>query len=68
MKTVAVSLHRRLPSRGRTPPSRPPDLAAQVETMLIGVLIIFFLIVEPLGLAALWRLGKEKLRLWPFPH
>ena len=30
--------------------------------------IIFLLIVEPHGLAQLWRLTKEKLRLWPFPH
>ena len=46
----------------------PTDLAAHVEVMLLGVLIMFFLIVEPHGLAQLWRLGKEKLRLWPFPH
>jgi len=24
--------------------------------------------VEPRGLARLWQIGKEKLRLWPFPH
>jgi branched-chain amino acid transport system permease protein len=24
--------------------------------------------VEPHGLARLWSTGKEKLRLWPFPH
>ena len=30
--------------------------------------IIFFLIAEPHGLARLWQIGKEKLRLWPFPH
>ena len=24
--------------------------------------------VEPHGLARLWQIGKEKLRLWPFPH
>jgi branched-chain amino acid transport system permease protein len=24
--------------------------------------------VEPNGLARLWVIGKEKLRLWPFPH
>ena len=46
----------------------PTDLAAHVEVMLLGVLIMFFLIVEPHGLAQLWRLAKEKLRLWPFPH
>jgi branched-chain amino acid transport system permease protein len=26
-----------------------------------------FLIMEPHGLAQLWRFAKEKLRLWPFP-
>jgi branched-chain amino acid transport system permease protein len=46
----------------------PTDLAAHVELMIVGALIVFFLIVEPHGLAQLWRLTKEKLRLWPFPH
>jgi branched-chain amino acid transport system permease protein len=44
------------------------DLAAHLEFMIVGGLILFFLIVEPHGLAALWRTVKEKLRLWPFPH
>jgi branched-chain amino acid transport system permease protein len=46
----------------------PTDLAAHVEFMLLGLLIMLFLIVEPHGLAQLWRITKEKLRLWPFPH
>ncbi len=46
----------------------PTDIAAHFEFMILGGLIIFFLIVEPHGLAALWRILKEKLRLWPFPH
>jgi branched-chain amino acid transport system permease protein len=46
----------------------PADLAAHIELLLIGALIMFFLIVEPHGLAQLWRVTKEKLRLWPFPH
>lgn len=46
----------------------PTDLAAHVEFMLLGLLIMFFLVVEPHGLAQLWRITKEKLRLWPFPH
>jgi branched-chain amino acid transport system permease protein len=29
---------------------------------------VFFLIAEPHGLARLWAIGKEKLRIWPFPH
>ncbi len=44
------------------------DIAAHFELLIVGGLIIFFLIVEPHGLAALWRIAKEKLRLWPFPH
>ena len=43
-------------------------LIAHSELMLFGGLIVFFLIVEPHGLARLWSLGKEKLRVWPFPH
>ncbi|MEJ8473126.1 branched-chain amino acid ABC transporter permease [Roseibium algae] len=36
--------------------------------MIVGALIIFFLIVEPHGFARLWQLGKQKLRVWPFPY
>ncbi|SDW92195.1 branched-chain amino acid ABC transporter permease [Roseicitreum antarcticum] len=46
----------------------PTDLAAHLEIMIIGALILIFLIAEPHGLAALWRTIKEKLRLWPFPY
>ena len=42
--------------------------AKHIEIVLMGCLIIFFLIVEPHGLARLWQIAKEKLRLWPFPH
>jgi branched-chain amino acid transport system permease protein len=45
-----------------------PDLLSNMELIVFGGLIIFFLIVEPLGLARLWQITKEKLRLWPFPH
>ena len=41
---------------------------SNLELMLFGGFIIFFLIVEPHGLARLWQIAKEKLRLWPFPH
>lgn len=43
-------------------------LISHIEFMIFGALIVFFLIVEPHGLARLWAIGKEKLRLWPFPH
>jgi branched-chain amino acid transport system permease protein len=44
------------------------SMIAHMEFMIFGGLIVFFLIVEPHGLARLWQIGKEKLRLWPFPH
>ena len=43
-------------------------IVSNIELMIFGGLIILFLIVEPLGLARLWQITKEKLRLWPFPH
>jgi branched-chain amino acid transport system permease protein len=43
-------------------------LASHLEAMIFGALIVFFLIVEPHGLARMWGTAKEKLRLWPFPH
>lgn len=46
----------------------PTDIAAHIEFIIVGGLIVFFLIVEPHGLAQLWRIAKEKLLLWPFPH
>ncbi len=46
----------------------PTDLAAHIEFIIVGALIVIFLIAEPHGLAQLWRLAKEKLRLWPFPY
>ncbi len=41
---------------------------SHAELMVFGGLIVWFLIVEPHGLAKLWAVGKQKLRLWPFPH
>jgi branched-chain amino acid transport system permease protein len=43
-------------------------LISHAEFIVFGSLIVFFLIVEPHGIARLWSTGKEKLRLWPFPH
>ena len=39
-----------------------------INDMIIGALIIFFLIVEPHGLARFWQVLREKLIIWPFPH
>lgn len=44
------------------------DTVEHITFMTVGVLIIFFLIAEPAGLARLWQVGKQKLRVWPFPY
>ena len=70
------------PSRTAAPPRAPEPPPMQVsakearkseeyfqtKSMIFGALIVFFLIVEPHGLARLWLTAREKLRLWPFPH
>jgi branched-chain amino acid transport system permease protein len=38
------------------------------EQIIFGALIVWFLVVEPHGLAKLWSVGKQKMRVWPFPH
>ena len=42
--------------------------AEHITLIVTGALIIFFLIVEPHGLARLWQIFKQKLRVWPFPY
>jgi len=41
---------------------------SHAEFIIFGGLIVWFLIVEPHGLAKLWSIGKQKMRVWPFPH
>ena len=57
-----VTTHALLPAR------MSGTLSSNLELIVFGALIIFFLAVEPHGLARLWQIAKEKLRLWPFPH
>jgi len=45
-----------------------PATVEHLTFVVVGALIIFFLIVEPHGLARLWQIGKQKLRVWPFPY
>lgn len=43
-------------------------VTSALEQVIFGVMIIVFLIFEPLGLARLWQVTKERLRLWPFKY
>jgi branched-chain amino acid transport system permease protein len=44
------------------------ETITHLELMIFGSLICILLIKEPHGFARLWSLGKEKLRLWPYPY
>lgn len=48
--------------------SLEPVTVDHLTFMIVGGLIIFFLAVEPNGLARLWQIAKQKLRVWPFPY
>lgn len=45
-----------------------PATVEQLQFAIVGALIVAFLVLEPAGLARLWQLGKQKLRVWPFPY
>jgi branched-chain amino acid transport system permease protein len=39
-----------------------------VAFLAVGIIIVLFLVLEPYGLARLWQIAKQKLRVWPFPY
>ncbi len=45
-----------------------PATVEQLQFVIVGALIVAFLVLEPAGLARLWQIGKQKLRVWPFPY
>ena len=66
---VPIFLNQMLPALGKLVGATISTAAvSHTESMVFGSLIVWFLIVEPHGLARLWSIGKQKLRLWPFPH
>jgi branched-chain amino acid transport system permease protein len=44
------------------------SLVSSLEDLIFGGAIVLFLVLEPLGLARLWKTIKDYLRLWPFPY
>ncbi len=44
------------------------NTAEHIVLMFFGISIVLVLIFEPNGLARLWQIAKEKLRLWPYPY
>jgi branched-chain amino acid transport system permease protein len=43
-------------------------LLPKLNLMFFGGLIMFFLVVEPDGLAKMWRSLMDYFRVWPFPY
>jgi branched-chain amino acid transport system permease protein len=44
------------------------SIVTQVQLMMFGGLIMFFLVVEPDGLNKLWNNIKDYFKVWPFPY
>ena len=44
------------------------SVISSMEDLIFGTMIVLFLVLEPLGLARLWKTIKDYLRLWPFPY
>ena len=66
---LPIALNQALPALGGLVGLQISTAAvSHAEFMIFGALIVWFLIVEPHGLAKLWSVGKQKMRLWPFPH
>jgi branched-chain amino acid transport system permease protein len=45
-----------------------PAMVEQLQFVIFGALVIALLVFEPAGLARLWQIGRQKLRVWPFPY
>ena len=48
--------------------ARVVSVGSNLQLMLFGGLIMFFLVVEPDGLNRLWNNVKNYFRVWPFPY
>jgi len=44
------------------------NFISNLRLIMLGVLIIFFLVVEPEGLNRLWRNIRNYFRVWPFSY
>jgi branched-chain amino acid transport system permease protein len=49
-------------------PGNPAILFSSAQFFLFGLVIVIFMVVEPQGLARIWRNVKNYFRLWPFSY
>lgn len=43
-------------------------LLSPIKLLILGFLIMFFIHVEPTGLAGIWRRIRDYFRIWPLPY
>jgi branched-chain amino acid transport system permease protein len=41
---------------------------APLREFTFGLVIVLFILLEPRGLAELWRIARSSFRLWPFSY
>lgn len=69
--TLIVLLPALISTLGRSLQDSAPAIAATlpyIQQGIFGLIIILFLVLEPEGLAKLWRNIKDYFRVWPFSY
>jgi branched-chain amino acid transport system permease protein len=41
---------------------------APLREFVFGLVIVLFILIEPKGLAEIWRIIRSSFRLWPFSY
>jgi len=68
IKTLDFSVMKIVPIIAGISPTLANQLWAGSGSIIFGLVVILFLIIEPRGLAHMWQNMKAWYRLWPFSH
>jgi branched-chain amino acid transport system permease protein len=65
---LPIVLRNLVDAMGSLLPGNSAILFSSAQFFLFGLVIVVFMIVEPQGLARIWRNIKDYFRLWPFSY
>jgi branched-chain amino acid transport system permease protein len=65
---LPIILRNLVDALGSVLPGSPAILFSSAQFFLFGLVIVVFMVVEPQGLARIWRNIKDYFRLWPFSY
>jgi branched-chain amino acid transport system permease protein len=65
---LPIVLRNAVTALGDVLPGNSAVLVSSAQFFLFGLVIVVFMVVEPQGLARLWRNVKDYFRLWPFSY